>query len=205
MPQPLSAVRKDATSNIFAAGGAPFLQYPDLAQLVMTAIFRHSQLEASMLHLFVDIMGGNKSVAAALYLSLEARNAKANAIEAASKTILKETQHAVLMAIIRRSKSCQKKRDALAHGLWGVSRDVPDALILLDAKSSVLLDSTELHNHVYVYRKKDLVDIAEETQEVIGMLMTFRLHISGEPDFAPIEVLYNLCRLLKLALPEGPT
>lgn len=93
----------------------------------------------------------------------------------------------------------------MAFGLWGVSRDVPDALILLDAKSSVLLDSTELHNHVYVYRKKDLVDIAEETQEVIGMLMTFRLHISGEPDFAPIEVLYNLCRLLKLALPEGPT
>jgi hypothetical protein len=195
MPQPVSRVHPNAGAVILSAGGAPLKMYPRLAGLAMTVIHRHAQLEALLLETFIQLMGGNKTAAAAIYLSLETNSAKQKAITALATSTIQPLLGKVLIAIVKQAKSCQKQRDALAHGLWGISREIPNALLLVEAKKFFTTDNAAMNDHIYVYRESDFLKLAESTGKVISFLLEFKLHISRHPTSGIRRSKYTLSAL----------
>lgn len=154
MPQPLSRVNPNATIIIANAGHRPLAERPQLAILVGEAINSWSNVESFLLRLFVRLFGGNGAMAAKIYLALEIQSAKTIALLEAVNAVPDEKIQALIKAVIAISKTNQKFRDKLAHHVWGVSPQLPDALLLADPKTFVIEGSN--YEDVFVYRANDL-------------------------------------------------
>jgi len=172
MPQPLSRAMPNADVVLGIAGDRPLLRHPQLAALAIEAIASWSNVEDFMLNMFVELLGGNESLATNIFLSLENQSAKNAAIYAAVNTVLKEKQDAleVFKAIMAISKTNEKSRNKLVHWTWGDSPNIPDGLLLIDPKASISnFDKSE----IYVYKESDFTSIIESNDELCRYLLRF--------------------------------
>src|SRR5262245_32958359 len=124
LPQPLSRVLSNASVILGNAGDRPITRHPELAVLAIEAIASWSNVESFMLRLFMQLLGGNESLAASVFLSLESQSAKTSAIKAASTSSLDDrpAELEVLNAILAIAKANEKDRNKLAHWTWGDSQ-----------------------------------------------------------------------------------
>ena len=177
MPQPLSRVMPGANVVIGNAGDRPLLRHPDLAALAIEAIASWSNVENFMLKMFLQLLGGNESVATNIYLALENQAAKTAAINAAAEAVLSEKPNelTVLKAIIAISKTNEKSRNKLAHWTWGDSPNIPDGLLLINPRSSV---GNLEHSDVFVYKELDFNSIIEANDKLCGFGLRFKFIIS---------------------------
>lgn len=178
MPQPLSRVKPDANIAFGNAGDRPLLRHPDLAGLALEAIASWANVENFMLKLFVEMLGGNESLATNIYLALENQAAKNAAISAAAKTTLGKdsNEYSVFQAIISISKSSEKSRNKLVHWTWGDSPDIPYGLLLIDPRTTIgELDKSD----VYVYKKTDFQSIIEVNDKLCGIGLKFTFILRG--------------------------
>jgi hypothetical protein len=178
MPQPLSRVAPRATIFIGNAGDRPLSRHPDLAVLAIEAIASWSNVEALLLSLFIDVVGGHNSLAANVFLSLEGQSAKNAAIEAAAASALmaRPTELRALRAILALVKTNKKDRNKLAHWTWGESPDLTDAVLLFDPRSSIgELDISK----VFVYRAADFRSIIQANDRLCGHCLTFKFILTG--------------------------
>ncbi len=178
MPQPLSRVNPKAGIIIGNAGDRPLSRHPDLAVLALEAIASWSNVEAFLLRLFIQLLGGNESLAASVYLSIEAQSAKTSAIKAASTKVLEtRSQEAnVLDAILRLAKTNEKDRNKLAHWTWGESPAIPDAVLLIDPRATL----NELNlSEIYVYRAHDFQSIIQSNDRLCGFGLSLNFVLSG--------------------------
>ncbi|MGU7775529.1 hypothetical protein ACV229_35860 [Burkholderia sp. MR1-5-21] len=138
MPQPLSRVAPEAGIAIGNAGDRPLARHPDLAVLAIEAIASWSNVESFMLGLFVELFGGHNSLATEVFLSLDGQAAKSAAINAAAASVLKDrdAELRVLRAILAIAKTNEKDRNKLAHWTWGDSPHLPDAVLLVDPRTT---------------------------------------------------------------------
>ena len=178
MPQPLSKVMPNANVIIGNAGDRPLLRHPQLATLAIEAIASWSNVENFMLQMFVQLFGGNKSLATNIFLSLENQSAKTAAINAAADTALKEKPDVLVVfeAIMAISKTNEKSRNKLAHWIWGDSPNISDGLLLINPKSSIGdLDKSE----IYVYKESDFTSIIEANDKLCGYGLRFNFILQG--------------------------
>src|SRR6266487_1148433 len=128
MPQPLARVSPTAGVVIGNAGDRPLERHAALAAVALEAIASWSNVEAFLLRLFIQLLGGNESLAASVYLALEGQSAKTNAIKAAAANALsgRAEELRVLEAVISIAKTNEKERNKLAHWVWGDSPTLPD-------------------------------------------------------------------------------
>ena len=164
----------------------------ELAVLCMEAIASWSHVEAAMLQLFITLLGSSQADAARMYLALEGRGPKTAAITAVAASSVPTGLTGVFGTIMAVNKSRQSIRDKLAHGIWGHSDELPDALLCVDAKHLPLdfhprgmadfLNNAARHSeHIHVYRAGDLRKIAEENGRLVGAVSAFRyLVVYGE-------------------------
>ena len=172
MPQPLSRVMPNASVVIGNAGDRPLLRHPELAVLAIEAIASWSNVENFMLNMFIQLFGGNESMSANIYLSLENQSAKNAAINAAAGTALKENPEelSVFKAIMAISKTNEKSRNKLAHWTWGDSPNIADGVLLIDPRSSIgELDKSE----IYVYKAQDFNSIIQANDRLCGFGLRF--------------------------------
>lgn len=178
MPQPLSRVAPEAGIVIGNAGDRPLARHPDLAVLAIEAIASWSNVESFMLGLFVELFGGHNSLATEVFLSLDGQAAKSAAINAAAVTVLKDRdpELRVLRAILAIVKTNEKDRNKLAHWTWGDSPNLPDAVLLVDPRTTVHeLDRSD----VYVYREQDFIAITQANDRLCGYGLRFRFILKG--------------------------
>lgn len=178
MPQPLSRVQPSATIIFGNAGDRPLARHPELAVLAIEAIASWSNVESFMLSLFIQLMGGNDSMAASVYLALEAQSAKNAVINTASQIALqgRDQELSVLRAILRITKTNEKERNKLAHWTWGDSPDVPDALLLVNPRTAIReLDRSD----IYVYKAPDFQTIIQANDRLCGYGMKFNFILQG--------------------------
>lgn len=178
MPQPLSRVNPNAGVIIGNAGDRPLARHPDLAVLALEAIASWSNVEAFLLRLFIQLLGGNESLAASVYLSLEGQSAKTGAIRAASaKALETRPQEAnVLDAVLALAKTNEKDRNKLAHWTWGESPAIPDAVLLVNPRATLNdLDFSE----IYVYRAQDFQSIIQSNDRLCGFGLSLKFVLSG--------------------------
>lgn len=172
MPHPISRVNPNANIVIGNAGDRPLQRHPDLAVLAIEAIASWSNVEGFLLNMFIELFGGNESVAANIYLSLENQSAKNAAINAAAEIQLKEKpeEYAVFKAIMSIAKTNEKSRNKLAHWTWGDSSNIDDAVLLINPKSLINgLDKSD----VFVYKEQDFASIIEANDRLCGYGLEF--------------------------------
>lgn len=199
MPQPLSRVAPNALVSIGNVGSAypsPLAERPELALLAIQVIASWSNVEAFMMRLFVNLMGGSTDLAATVYLSLEIQSAKSAAINAAAAVKLSEQEKALLRAILALVKSHQKSRDKIAHWIWGTAPQLPDALLLANPKD--LIEIPPDTDRIFVYRKKDFLDCIAANERLAGYSMNLTFMLSA---YADSQMYKELCDEL-FAIPE---
>jgi hypothetical protein len=191
MPHPISRVKPDASIIIGNAGDRPLLRHPDLAVLVAEAIASWANVESFMLGLFVELLGGDKSVASNIFMSLENQAAKNAAIGAAAKTVLNEgsAEYLVFKAIIAISKTNEKSRNKLAHWTWGDSPSIPDGLLLIDPRTTIGELSKD---DVYVYKAQDFESIIEANDKLCGYGLRFTFILMGHVANRDGQLLHGL-------------
>lgn len=166
---------------------------PALAVLVSEAIASWANVETFLLELFVEMLGGNASMAARIYLKLEIRSAKTAAITEAIDSIADPKLARRARAIVQISKSRQKERDKLAHHQWGISLHpaLNDALLLVDPKTIVggNLDPAD----VYVYRASDLQNIIDANDRLCGYGQTLLFILRDHPANRGGQLYEKLC------------
>ena len=178
MPQPLSRVSSTASIALGNAGDRPLAKHPDLALLALEAIASWSNVESFMLHLFIELFGGQGSLAADVFLALDGQAAKSAAIASAANSVLssRPDELKVLQAIMAIAKTNEKDRNKLAHWTWGESPDLPDALLLVDPRAYIGdLDRSE----VYVYKANDFTNIVLANNRLCGYGLLLRFVIQG--------------------------
>jgi hypothetical protein len=159
-------------------GIGPLVRHPALAAIALEAIASWSNVEAFLLRLFIQVLGGNESLAASVYLSLEGQSAKTSAISAAAANALaaRGQELQVLEALLSIAKTNEKERNKLAHWAWGDSPNLPDALLLLNPRVHIEnLDASQ----IYVYREQDFRSIIQANDRLCGFAMDLEFVLSG--------------------------
>lgn len=177
MPQPLSRVAPNANVVIGNVGDYPLRRHPELALLAIEVIASWSNVEAFMLNVFVEMMGGPADTAATVFMALESQPAKSAAINAVADAELHDHHRDLLRVLLAMAKSYGKSRDKIAHWIWGDSPQLPDALLLANPKDRARLPLSR--EGILVYREPDFRTIIMGNERLAGFGLTFEMIIRG--------------------------
>lgn len=108
--------------------------HPALATLIAYAITDWARVEASLGTALILMLGAEAKAAAAMYGSLKSPQAKAETFLAVARMVLNKELAETFEAVLIHLNRVAETRNRLAHGLWATSRDVPNALLVVDAK-----------------------------------------------------------------------
>lgn len=189
MPQPLSRIAPNAGYELGNVGTRTLSQRPDLALMAMEVIAAWSHVESFMLRMYIQLAGGAQSDAAAVFLAMETSTAKSAAITVLAERKLSPENLKLLRAVIKITKSAQKERDKLAHWIWGLSPQLPDALLLSDPRN---LDCTK--DQILVYRAADFEAMRIKFERISGWGHLFQFILSGHPGNRNGELYDRLCQ-----------
>jgi hypothetical protein len=187
MPQPISRVRPDANIRMAIAGERPLTHNPRIGLLAMEAIISWSNVEAFMLKMYQQLLGGPNEIAAVAYLALEAQSAKIAMIHAVARHKLEAKYYDLLQAILRCVRTGQRHRDKLAHWTWGYSPQLPDGFLLRDPKSTNDLD----RDNIFVYKEADFVNIIENNDKLCRYGLRFHFILVGQNE--DDRIYHELC------------
>lgn len=179
MPQPLSRVRSRAIVAFANVGDYPLLRHRKLALLLAESIASWSNVESFMLNLFIKLMGGPTERAATVFLALEGRSSKSSAINAVAKSVLDADRYSLLQALLAVSRSAEADRNRIAHGIWGDSRQIDNALLCISQKD---LMSTPLdYDNIFVYREDDFTRLIRQNERLAEFGLEFLFILERHP------------------------
>jgi hypothetical protein len=100
-------------------------------------------------------------------------NAKSAAFEAIVKNVLSGDDRDLLRLIDKKTKGIFTRRNEFAHGLWGTSEELPDAILYIPADHYLdhVIDSGSGKKHVMAMlhdRKRIMVYTSAELQEDVA-------------------------------------
>jgi len=180
--QPLLYVRPQAKYR-FAANA--LAERPQLAALVGECIACWSQVEAHITVLLSAIMKAETAITAAVFLSIRNSRAQREALTAAAEIGLSGRELEMFRAIAIVYQSLDNQRADLAHGIFAVSDDLPEAILWIGSKDfakhnldfwtelmsrenplAPLQASETVRAALFAYRKDDLVQLRDEIKEL---------------------------------------
>ena len=172
MPQPLSRVKKLKKGR----QGGPFvlIQRPELALYVMGVISAWSHVEIALGRILANCLLAESSAGLAMYMSLSGGAAKRAALEAATSQSLNPDKLALFTLIMKAIKPVRERRNDFAHGIWGISEEMPDALLWDSATDNLEAYDLSAKKHLsrpeatLVYRKADLERDLEDAQDAVA-------------------------------------
>ncbi|MGE3993872.1 hypothetical protein [Pseudorhodoplanes sp.] len=151
--QPISRVKPNAVT-IWGVNDAMILR-PKIAVKVAQYISQWSDIE-TLLGLFLAILlHAHEDAAVAIFHGIENRTAQLKMLSSAAEVSLPEdTFRAVSALITSLVRPSMKYRDKLAHWAWGLSEDIPDALLLSEPKDKLVAHLKGLR--IQVSKQSDL-------------------------------------------------
>lgn len=194
MPQPLSQVRSNVKSITWSPEALN--DKPELALIITSIIAMSSNVD----HELGMVLG---IAALAIYGKLESQTLQRAALSAAAQAALSNEDYMIFQAVISTAESAQAERHRLAHWIWGICEDLPDALLLMDPKYwkekrskmeamhrnskhiPLAIDeatSQDIYiidqSKVFVYRIGDLQRAKRDLVEVANILFFYHLYLS---------------------------
>lgn len=131
MPNPLSKVH--STEKLSFDDNAA-VQRPLLAAQVAKILGAIAKVDSAMGNIFCKLMGDESEKGAAIYNALIGINAQDAALDAAANQVLSRDDMDLLMAVKGLTKRPRDQRNQMAHGLWGWSVDMPEAILLMSPR-----------------------------------------------------------------------
>lgn len=180
MPQPLIRVKK---VNSITWGAYALSQRPRLTSHVMKCIAQWAQTEIKLGSLLAALLKSDLAAGTSMYLRLNNLEARRSILDAAAATTLNSENYTLFAMTMDALKPIRKRRNDFAHGLWGITAELPDALLWVSADDHIAynvvllgpspkgktimqaaIDAHEEHQeNVMVYREGDLQRDADDS------------------------------------------
>jgi hypothetical protein len=191
---------------------------PEQASLIGQCIAMWSDIELQMALSLGAILKTSSDAAVALFLSIKTSRTQREALETIARLLLVGNALDAFEALMSVYGSLEKQRNALAHGLYGVSDALPDAVLWCDIqdhanflinvylseyKGTPLVDPHEkLRRDMYVYRSQDLKELLRdltELQKAASLFHCYHQPRDPKPSESSLIEMLSL-RLIKQAL-----
>lgn len=213
MPQLL---REPPDGMIFGCSGHyPLEERPALLTQVMRIITGWATLEGFVYRTFAAMLGTNAPLAAAIFRNLASTAVKNVAVRAVAQESLSKEHMALFTALLKLFGEAGKERAAVAHGIWGMSKSIPDGILLMRSQD-ILENHLELEAYreelikpqpspngrtlplgqIYVYKEKDLRDIVSKIEDLSGYFLLFHMMLIAPPLAA--EYYTELCDVAEI-------
>jgi hypothetical protein len=194
-PQPLSSYRN---CYKYTRGSNALENRPALAALMAQTIAVWAEVEVALGELLCEALEASAGPFAAAYQALNSSGAQNSVAVAAIRYGLDEAQGELFEAIMMVFRTAKKDRDRIAHGTWGWSEQLPDALLLTDPKIRMRSraamqpwkmdgdlrtshgngpESVIKNTEVFVYKEDDFKDVKERFHRVEAHLTRFTLSL----------------------------
>ncbi|MCP1768481.1 MULTISPECIES: hypothetical protein [Bradyrhizobium] len=193
--QPFLSIYRPGMS--FGIGPGCLAQRPHLAGLIGQCIAMWNDAELQMALSLGAILKVNSDAAVALYLAIRTSRTQRDAMSAVARLLLSKEDLEVFEAVLSVYGSLEKQRNALAHGLFGVADDLPDAVLWSDIQDhanflinlynkeyqnvSVADPHEKLRRDMYVYTKSDLQELLGQLVELQRAVFYFHCHHQPRP------------------------
>lgn len=197
MPQPLSKVSPKAG----VAFGPRFMEKrPELAQIVAFSIAHFAYVELQFSFIYHLVVGTDAAVAFAMLKTSQARRQNVRNVKAAADHSLNTNERAFIEQVLSEFLAVAKARDAFAHNLWGVSDQLPDALLMIEP---------DYYHHMSIVNERasreGRAPTVEELLQSNDSIMVYR-RADLERELKRINDANDIMRTTVglLALPKGP-
>lgn len=184
MPRLLYDVDPNAGVFFNNVGVYPMRERPHVAAAAMEVIASWSTVESFMLGVYLHFAGGSRSVGADIFLALRSVSAQRAVLKRITKSLSEEEQK-IFKAILRLVEKRVEPRNLVAHGVWGFSPSLPDALLVADARDLADMDAARddarkfIARNTYVYTLNDLRAITRDNEELAGFGFKFKWILEG--------------------------
>ena len=181
------ASRKPLAANFpkaFATFGVGYVEdRPKAASIIARIVTAWADIEVQCARLLAELMGTNVPATAAVFSSIRNSKVQHDALNAAAKAVLSQPDHELFSAHMVRRTALERERNDLAHGCFGVSVALPDAVIWVSQTDYILFDANRLHDTAAheIFRSKQAVydpgtleRIAQDVTEFHTQLGSFR-------------------------------
>lgn len=211
-PQLLSRVKPKATVEF---GQDSLSERPKLSPYIATVITTWSYCDAAYVSMLTHFLNADFRVVHEMLYALHSPDARRQVIQAAAEEALNENEEdlRIFNAVKKCTTASRTKRNDFAHKLWGVSPELPDALLLCGPKITTEYDiyvkialsgdpvktNKEIRrfinnfDQIYVYRENDLIREANNAANSCKTINTLLEYLSlpdiEERDQARIELL----------------
>lgn len=159
MPQPLLKIDPHAG---FAFGPHVLIQRPAFASLIAQVVTGWSHVELRQLDLFMDMIGSRNKLAADMFIALQTRGVRNEAVGKIANYRLTRAQLQVFQALLDISRTCAKERDRIAHWLVATpasTRKIPsleNSIVFFSPAAFVLGTKETLQSDILVYTEADM-------------------------------------------------
>jgi hypothetical protein len=179
-PQLLSRVRPQAT--ILVTTKALKLR-PKLAPFIAEIIGGWASLEVTASIILGHVLQTDAAPIAAMLHAINSASARISMMESAGAAKLLDPELELFQAFMKIIRAAARKRNPIAHHIWGYTEELPEALLLIEpeaqldvsvrAQNTIRGFSTETHlvlqpdrDRVWVYREGDFTEIIEEQNTI---------------------------------------
>ena len=153
-------------------------------------------VETANARLLATLMGANTETAVAVYLSFKNTVTKNDAMQAAAEIRLSADDMLLFRALMAYKNSVEKERNALAHGSFGVSNNIPDGIVwshpttqayhqaMVEVRGVTRDLTSKLYASCFVYLVGDLETLALEIEDLEAQISSFVGYLgSADPTF----------------------
>ena len=194
--QPYLTVVKDPKGGMIDVGTRSIGQRPDIESRIGNCLMAWPHIEAEMAVVFAQLIGGDNVAALAVFQTIRRSVSQRDAISEAAKVSLNEIDTELLSAILSLHKSIEAERNALAHGHFGTSTKLPDAVVWMNTadyiatRTSITLTNNpqwdderhlKLLSRLSVYNATDISAIHSDMRELADIWYNFTLYLRSPP------------------------
>jgi len=200
--QPLSKVLPRAAPVFGNHAVAARADLAELGALAFAAINAYSDADNAVGEIFTTLLHADYHVGLRIYQSFKSGAQQLNALNIAAQEALSQTDQDLLSAALIPFKSARKRRNEIAHHVWGCDPNLPDAILSVDPKDKQanwveLRDYTEKytssaskttnfprsfteapeisHDKIRVWRKNDFEDLIGSSNLASELMIHFHL------------------------------
>ena len=126
-----------------AVGPAHISEAPDFAKATAGVIAFWAHNDGNLAAILSFMLKTDIRTAVAMYQAITSAEGKRAALLAAADNAREEWEAVLLRAVLKANSGSRNQRNEFAHGIWGHSSDIPDAILLMDAR--VVMDKNVSH------------------------------------------------------------
>jgi hypothetical protein len=130
-PQPLSRVKPTCLFSFYPEA---LNNHPELVPMIMDTINLWSRTEYEWASVLVGLLHADPATGIAMYQKVASSDSRRQMVLAAAAVGLSQLDSIFVQATMAAIKEARETRNSFAHYIWGESNDLPDALLLVDAK-----------------------------------------------------------------------